>query len=72
MKILVGKGLIEKKEVKKLQFCENCVLGKSKKLSFNVRKHYTEDILGYVHADLWGLPNVTPSMTSCLSLMTSQ
>jgi len=38
-------------------------MGKSKKLSFNVGKHVTEDILGYVHADLWGSPNVTPSIS---------
>lgn len=63
MKILSGKGLIEKKEIKELAFCEHCVMGKSKKLSFNVGKHITEDILGYIHADLWGSPSVTPSIS---------
>ncbi|CAA7047040.1 unnamed protein product [Microthlaspi erraticum] len=63
MKTLSGKGLIEKKDIKDLAFCEHCVMGKSKKLSFNVGKHITEDILSYVHADLWGSPNVTPSLS---------
>ncbi|CAA7041690.1 unnamed protein product [Microthlaspi erraticum] len=61
MKILSGKGLLEKSDVKDLSFCEHCVMGKSKKLSFNVGKHDTEDALGYVHADLWGSQNVTSS-----------
>ena len=26
-------------------------------------KHNTEDLLGYLHADLWGSPNVTPSLS---------
>ncbi|CAA7059283.1 unnamed protein product [Microthlaspi erraticum] len=63
MKILSGKGLLEKNDVKDLSFCENCVMGKSKKLSFNVGKHNTKDALDYVHADLWGSPNVTPSLS---------
>lgn len=62
MKILAGKGLLQKNDVKELEFCEHCVMGKSKKLSFNVSKHITEEALGYVHADLWGSPNVTPSL----------
>lgn len=63
MKILAGKGLIDRKEVKELRFCEHCVMGKSKKLSFNVGRHDTEDVLGYLHADLWGSPNTTPSLS---------
>jgi len=34
MKILTEKGLIEKKDIKELGFCEHCVMGKSKKLSY--------------------------------------
>ena len=63
LKVLVGKGLIVKKEIQELEFCEHCVLGKSKKLSFNVGRHNTKDVLGYIHADLWGSPNVTPSLS---------
>lgn len=63
LKVLTGKGLLDRNEVKELAFCEHCVMGKSKKLSFNVGRHDTEDILGYLHADLWGSPNVTPSLS---------
>jgi len=63
MKISAEKGLLEKKHIRDLSFCENYVMGKSKKLSFNVGKHITEEVLGYIHADLWGSPNVTPSLS---------
>lgn len=62
-KFLTGKGLLDMNEVKELNFCEHCVIGKSKKLSFNVGRHNTEDALGYLHADLWRSPNVTPSLS---------
>ena len=45
-----------------LEFCEKCVMGKSKKLSLNVGKHITKEVLGYIHVDLCGFPNVTPSL----------
>lgn len=61
LKVLYGKGMIEMKDIKEITFCEH-VMGKSKKLSFNVGKHNAEDVLGYVHADSWGSPNVTPSL----------
>jgi len=38
-------------------------MGNAKKVSFNVGKHNSEEILSYVHADLWGSQNVTPSMS---------
>lgn len=63
LKILTGKGLIEKEDIKDMQFCEHCVMGKAKKLSFNVGRHRTDDVLGYLHADLWGSPSVTPSIS---------
>ena len=39
----------------KLQSCENCVLGKSRRLKFGKSKHITTEVLIYVHLDLWGL-----------------
>lgn len=63
MKILAGKGLLQGKEIKELDFCENCVMGKSKKLSFNVGKHEAVDALNYVHADLSGAPSVSSSLS---------
>ena len=64
MKVLAGKGLVSKEEIRVLDFCENCVMGKAKKVSFNVGKHNSEYVLSYVHADLWGSTNVTPSLSS--------
>ena len=63
MKILAGKGLISSSEVKELKFCEHCIMGKLKKLSFNLGRHDTKDILSYLHVDLWGSPNTTPSLS---------
>lgn len=63
MKILADKGYLDRKEIKELEFCEHCVMGKSKKVSFNVGKHNLEEALEYVHADLSGSPNVTPSLS---------
>jgi hypothetical protein len=35
--------------------CEHCVFGKHKRVKFSPAIHNTENILDYVHADLWGL-----------------
>ena len=40
--------------VTQLEFCENCILGKQHRLSFNLSTHKPKNILDYVHADLWG------------------
>ena len=40
--------------VSQLEFCENCILGKQHKLSFNLSTHRSKNVLDYVHADLWG------------------
>ena len=63
LKVLAGKGLVNGKEIKELDFCEHCIMGKSKKLSFNVGKHEAEDALNYVHADLWGSSSVSSSLS---------
>jgi hypothetical protein len=63
LKFLAGKGLLNGKEIKDLDFCEHCVMGKSKRLSFNVGKHDAVEALSYVHADLWGSSNVSPSLS---------
>ena len=65
LKILVSKGILDKKDVGAQGFCENCVMGKTKKVNFSVGKHDTEKVLGYVHADLWGSPSVHPSISKC-------
>nr|GEU77026.1 hypothetical protein [Tanacetum cinerariifolium] len=38
----------------KLDFCENCVLEKSHRVSFGVERHTTQGVIDYVHSDLWG------------------
>lgn len=38
----------------KLEFCEQCVLGKEKKVIFNIAIHYTQSLFDYVHFDLCG------------------
>ncbi|CAA7014375.1 unnamed protein product [Microthlaspi erraticum] len=70
MEILVRKGLLKSEEVKQLEFCEACTMGKSHKQSFKKAKHTTNEILGYVHSDLWGSPNVTPSLSGARYFLT--
>ncbi|GJW90600.1 retrovirus-related pol polyprotein from transposon TNT 1-94 [Tanacetum coccineum] len=50
----VLQGLFGKKSLGKLGFCENCVLGKSHRVSFGVGRHTTQGVIDYVHSDLWG------------------
>lgn len=70
MEALARKGYLKKEEVKSLGFCEACAMGKSHKLSFPKAKHSTKGILDYVHSDLWGSPNVTPSLSGCKYFLT--
>lgn len=46
-----------------MEFCEDCVIGKTHKVSFGTAQHITEDKLDYVHSDLWGSPNVPLSLS---------
>ncbi|GJR24068.1 retrovirus-related pol polyprotein from transposon TNT 1-94 [Tanacetum coccineum] len=57
MKYLAKKGLI--KVSCNLEFCEHCVFGKQKKVSFSPGIHRTRDALDYIHSDLWGPSPVT-------------
>nr|GEV20934.1 retrotransposon protein, putative, Ty1-copia subclass [Tanacetum cinerariifolium] len=52
--VLEKQGLFGKKSLGKLNFCENCVLGKSHRVSFGVGRHTTQGVIDYVHSDLWG------------------
>ena len=63
LKILAEKGILDKKKISEMDFCESCIMGKNKRLSFNVGKHNSEDVLRYVHADLWGSPHVQFSIS---------
>jgi hypothetical protein len=41
-------------DIGKLKFCEYCVFGKHKRVSFSLSTHRTKGILDYIHSDLWG------------------
>lgn len=42
-------------QIKDLDFCEICVLGKSHRVKFGSGKRETKGILYYIHFVLWGL-----------------
>ena len=45
----------------KLEFCEDCVLGKQIRVKFGSAIYDTKRILDYVHSDVWG-PTKTASL----------
>nr|GEZ15328.1 retrovirus-related Pol polyprotein from transposon TNT 1-94 [Tanacetum cinerariifolium] len=54
LKVLEKQGLFGKKSLGKLNFYENCVMGKSHRVSFGVGRHTTLGVIDYVHSDLLG------------------
>ncbi|GKC65904.1 retrovirus-related pol polyprotein from transposon TNT 1-94 [Tanacetum coccineum] len=54
LQVLEKQGLFGKKSLCKLDFCENCVLGKSHRFSFGVRRHTTQGVIDYVYSNLRG------------------
>ena len=54
------RGLLEGCHADTLDFCEHCVFSKHKRVNFSAAVHNTENILNYVHANLWG-PSRKPS-----------
>lgn len=65
IKCLVKAGFLDVPDIKEMETCEHCILGKFHKISFKKGKHNSEEPLAYVHSDLWGSPNVTPSLSKC-------
>lgn len=53
LKALVKLGLIEADADEKLGVYKDCLLGKSKKLSFSTGKHTSNSPHDYLHSDLW-------------------
>ncbi|GJU93168.1 retrotransposon protein, putative, ty1-copia subclass [Tanacetum coccineum] len=53
-RVLEKQDLFGKKSLCKLDFCENCVMVKSHRVSFSVERHTTQGVIDYVHSDLWG------------------
>ncbi|GJY64724.1 retrovirus-related pol polyprotein from transposon TNT 1-94 [Tanacetum coccineum] len=61
---LDGWAELSEASVGKLEFYENCVLGKSIRMSFGRSRHMTEGVIDYVYADLWG-PSQVELMSGC-------
>ncbi|KAK0591233.1 hypothetical protein LWI29_037324 [Acer saccharum] len=49
---LSKRDLLNRDQVSKLDFCENCILGKQHRISFSAAQHTSKQILEYVHSDL--------------------
>jgi hypothetical protein len=51
---LSKRGLLDGCHADTLDFCEHYVFSKHKRVKFSYVVHNTENILDYVHANLWG------------------
>lgn len=58
LNILNKLGCFGKDKIKQLDFCENCILGKQKRLPFKTGTHKSSSTLDYLHASLWGPASV--------------
>ena len=65
LQLLAKKEMLKAEDIAVLKDCEHCVLGKFHKLSYKKGKHTSTERLEYVHSDLRGSPNVTPSLSKC-------
>ena len=61
LQTLAMQGLLKGAKTCKLDFCEQCVLGKQKRVKFGTAIHNTEGTLDYIHTDVWG-PTKTASL----------
>ena len=61
LQTLAMQGLLKGAKTCKLDFCEQCVLGKQKRVKFGTVIHNTEGILDYIHTGVWG-PTKTASL----------
>ena len=61
LQTLAIQGLLKGAKTCKLDFCEQCVLGKQKRVKFGTTIHNTKGILDYIHTDVWG-PTKTASL----------
>ena len=58
---LIKQGLLKGAKTCKLDFCEQCVMGKQTRVKFGTAIHNTKGILDYIHSDVWG-PSRTASI----------
>jgi hypothetical protein len=53
--MLSKRGLLDGQNIGVLDFCEHCIFGKQKRVSFSpLADHQTIDTLNYIYSDLWG------------------
>jgi len=52
---LAKKDLLKGAKTYKLKFCEHCIIGNKIKVKIGTTIHYTEEILDYIHTDVWDL-----------------
>ena len=69
MTILCRRGLLGNQGIGKLGFCEHCVFGKQKRMSFSATTHHTLCILDFIHSNLWGA-SMVPSLGAKRYMMT--
>ena len=60
LELLSKRGLLCGQSISKVEFCEHCVLGKQKRITFGTVIHRTQGTLDYIHSDVWG-PSQVPS-----------
>ncbi|KAH9780126.1 hypothetical protein KPL71_007968 [Citrus sinensis] len=56
---LSKQGVLGEDKIEPLEFCEECVLGKSSRVKFSTGTHVSRGTLEYIHADLWGPAQTT-------------
>lgn len=59
MAILSKHGLLCGDHMLSLDFCEHCVFGKQRRISFSMKVHLTKGIINYIYSNLWGSAQVT-------------
>ena len=55
LRVLVEKGIVDKKKISEMDFCERCVMGKNKSLSFNVGKHNGDQMVRCTYTLTFGV-----------------
>ena len=60
LQTLIKQELLKGVKTYKLEFCKHCVIGKMTKVKFDAVIHCTEEILDYIHTDVWRLATTTP------------
>ena len=68
--LLSKRGLLCGQSTGKMDFCEHCIFGKQKRVSFSSPAvHKTKGTLDYIHSDLWG-PSRVPSKGGARYMLT--